>query len=190
MIRIEDLAKNFDGFWAVDGVTFKVAEGEIFGFLGPNGAGKTTTIKMLCTLLRPSRGHAWVSGFDVLKQPNEVRKSIGVIFQDPSLVDQLTARENLKFHAIIYKVSKKELGDRYRVVVHRDSTGLHFEMDNGEEFIPQLVKNTQVPITAVNVRHPTLDDVFLELTGREIRSETSSDKDRLRGHMRFRKGMR
>jgi ABC-2 type transport system ATP-binding protein len=323
MIKVEDLARNFKDLWAVDGISFDVNEGEIFGFLGPNGAGKTTTIKMLCTLLRPSLGKAWIAGFDVIKDPKNVRKSIGIIFQDPSLDDRLTAYENLRFHGIIYKVPKrelagrinevlamteledrrsslvryfsggmkrrleiargllhaprvlfldeptlgldpqtrnriwdylnnlrrsksitifltthymdeaencdriavidygkiialdtpdtlkrmvrgdivsvrtandeqaeKEIAERYQVVVKRDSTGLHFEMENGEEFVPQLVKTTQVPILAVNIHRPSLDDVFLKLTGREIRSEAASNKDHLRTRMRFQKGMR
>lgn len=323
MIKVEDLARNFNGLWAVNGVTFQVKEGEIFGFLGPNGAGKTTTIRMLCTLIKPSRGNAYIAGHDVLKQPTEVRRSLGIIFQDPSLDDRLTAYENLKFHAIIYKVprkeripridrvlemtelgdrrnglvryfsggmkrrleiargllhepkvlfldeptlgldpqtrsriwqylhdlrrakkitlfltthymdeaencdriavidygkiialdtpenlkrmvkgdivtvrteddntAEKELGEKYRVVVKRDSSGLHFEMDKGEEFIPQLVKDFSVPISAVSVRRPTLDDVFIKLTGREIREETASEKDRLRQRVRRIGGMR
>ncbi len=322
MIKVEDLAKNFNGLWAVDGVSFEVKEGETFGFLGPNGAGKTTTIKILCTLLRPSRGRAWISDFDVLKSAKEVRRSIGIIFQDPSLDDRLTAYENLKFHAIIYKVPRKErmsrinqvlemaeledrrnslvrtfsggmkrrleiargllhepkvlfldeptlgldpqtrnriwdylhtlrrtknitffltthymdeaencdriaiidygkiialdtpdnlkrmvkgdivtvrtqndalaqreLGEKYQVSVQCDSSGLHFEMANGEEFVPQLVKNAEVPILAVSVRRPTLDDVFLKLTGREIRAENASDRDLLRIRMRHVRGM-
>ena len=108
MIEVNDLARNFNGLRAVDGVSFSVKEGEIFGFLGPNGAGKTTTIKILCTLLQPSRGQARIAGYDVLKQQTEVRRSLGIIFQDPSLDDRLTAYENLKFHAIIYKVPRKE----------------------------------------------------------------------------------
>jgi ABC-2 type transport system ATP-binding protein len=317
MIKVKDLAKNYNGLWAVDGVSFEVDEAETFGFLGPNGAGKTTTIKILCTLLKPSRGQAWISGYDVRKSPKEVRRSIGIIFQDPSLDDRLTAYENLNFHAIIYKVprternrrinqvlemaeledrrnslvryysggmkrrleiargllhepkvlfldeptlgldpqtrnriwdylhtlrrtknitffltthymdeaencdriaiidygkiialdtpdnlkrmvkgdvitvrtenddlAQKELGEKYRVMVQRDSSGLHFEMENGEEFVPKLLKNAEVPITAVSVRRPTLDDVFLKLTGREIRAETVSDKDQLRLRVR------
>lgn len=323
MIRVEDVAKNFNGLWAVDGVSFAVREGETFGFLGPNGAGKTTTIKILCTLLKPSRGRAWIADFDVLRSAKEVRRSIGIIFQDPSLDDRLTAYENLKFHAIIYKVprkerslrinqvlemaeldnrrnslvrtfsggmkrrleiargllhepkvlfldeptlgldpqtrnriwdylhtlrrtknitffltthymdeaencdriaiidygkiialdtpnnlkrrvkgdivtvrtendtlAQKELGEKYHVSVHCDSSGLHFEMASGEEFIPQLIKNAEVPITAVSVRRPTLDDVFLKLTGHEIRAESVSDKDLLRIRIRHIRGMR
>ncbi len=323
MIKVEDLARNFNGLWAVNGVSFGVQEGEIFGFLGPNGAGKTTTIRMLCTLIQASRGRAWIAGYDVFKQQTEVRRSLGIIFQDPSLDDRLTAYENLKFHAIIYKVPRKEripridrvlemteLGDRrndlvryfsggmkrrleiargllhepkvlfldeptlgldpqtrsriwhylrdlrmkkkitlfltthymdeaencdriavidygkiialdtpdnlkhvvkgdivtvrteddstaerelaekYRVVVKRDPSGLHFEIDKGEEFIPRLVKDFSVPISAVSVRRPTLDDVFIKLTGREIREETASEKDLLRQRVRRIRGMR
>ncbi len=323
MIKVQDLAKSFNGLWAVDGISFEVNEGEVFGFLGPNGAGKTTTIKILCTLLRPSRGQAWISGFDVFKAPNEVRRSIGIIFQDPSLDDRLTAYENLRFHAIIYKVprkernarinqvlnmaeledrrnslvryfsggmkrrleiargllhaprvlfldeptlgldpqtrnriwdylhtlrkdksitlfltthymdeaencdriavidhgkiialdtpdnlkrmvkgdvitirtqnddlAQKELIEKYRVSVQRDSSGLHFEMDSGEKFVPKLVKNATTQILTVSVRRPTLDDVFLKLTGREIRAETASDRDLLRSHLKRVRGMR
>lgn len=323
MIRVEDIAKNYDGLWAVDGVSFHVKEGEIFGFLGPNGAGKTTTIKMLCTLTQPSRGKASIAGFDVVRQPTQVRRALGIIFQDPSLDDRLTAYENLKFHAMIYKVrsreraeridrvlemtelkdrrndlvryfsggmkrrleiargllhepkilfldeptlgldpqtrnriwdylhglrrtksitffltthymeeaencdriavidygriitldtpgnlknmvkgdvltirtqddteAQKELNDRYGVTAKCDATGIHFEMENGEEFIPKLIKDFRVPITAVSVRRPTLDDVFLKLTGREIRTDAASNRDLLRTHMRHVQGMR
>jgi ABC-2 type transport system ATP-binding protein len=322
IVKVQDLAKNFNGLWAVDGISFEVNEGEIFGFLGPNGAGKTTTIRILCTLLQPSRGQAWISGFDVRVAAKQVRRSIGIIFQDPSLDDRLTAYENLKFHAIIYKVprkerraridqvlemaeltdrrnslvryfsggmkrrleiargllhepkvlfldeptlgldpqtrnriwdylhtlrstknitlfltthymdeaencnriavidygkiialdtpdnlkrmvkgdvitvrtenddlAQKELGEKYHVTVHRDSSGLHFEMENSEEFVPKLLKHAEVSITAVSVRRPTLDDVFLKLTGREIRSENASDRDQLRLRVRRIRGM-
>jgi ABC-2 type transport system ATP-binding protein len=91
---------------AVDDVSFAVERGEIFGFLGPNGAGKTTTIGMLCTLLRPTSGTARLNGYDIVKQPHDVRKSIGLVFQDPSLDERLTARENLEFHARLYSVPR------------------------------------------------------------------------------------
>lgn len=323
MIRVEDLAKNYNGLWAVDGVSFHIREGEIFGFLGPNGAGKTTTIKMLCTLTQPSRGRASIAGFDIVREPKSVRGSLGIIFQDPSLDDRLTAYENLKFHAMIYKVPRRErkaridrvlemteladrrqdqvryfsggmkrrleiargllheprilfldeptlgldpqtrnriwdylhglrrgrtmtlfltthymeeaencdriavidhgriialdtpehlkstlrgdivtvrtqhddlaqqaLAETYGVPVKRDASGIHFEMEKGEEFIPRLIREFSMPITAVSVRRPTLDDVFLKLTGREIREEAASNKDRLRTHMRHVQGMR
>ncbi len=103
-ILVEELVKCFDDFTAVDGVSFRVRQGEVFGFLGPNGAGKTTTINILCTLLKPTRGLVLVNGFDVVKQAGQVRSSIGLVFQDPSLDVQLTALENLEFHAYLYNV--------------------------------------------------------------------------------------
>src|SRR5690349_17361893 len=93
-IEVESLVKRYGDVEAVSGVSFRVSEGEVFGFLGPNGAGKTTTIKMLCTLLEPSGGAARLGGFDVVKQAEDVRRVIGVIFQDPALDDRLTAEEN------------------------------------------------------------------------------------------------
>ena len=88
----------------MDAIDFTVRRREIFGFLGPNGAGKTTTINMLATLLKPTRGRAELAGHDVVQQPMQVRQSIGMVFQDPSLDDRLTADENLQFHAMIYNV--------------------------------------------------------------------------------------
>jgi len=108
-IKVDNLTRDFKSFRAVDHISFQVNAKEIFGFLGPNGAGKTTTVKMLCTLLRPSAGKAQVAGYDIELQQSQVRKSIGIIFQDPSLDDRLTARENLRFHGIIYKVPRKQL---------------------------------------------------------------------------------
>ncbi len=103
-VEVSDLHKDFGALAAVDGVSFEVEEGEVFGFLGPNGAGKTTTINILCTLLSPTSGRAKVAGFDVQTQREQVRQSIGLVFQDPSLDDQLTAIENLRFHAHVYNV--------------------------------------------------------------------------------------
>jgi ABC-2 type transport system ATP-binding protein len=136
-VEVSDLHKNFGALAAVDGVSFEVNEGEVFGFLGPNGAGKTTTISILCTLLRPTSGHARVAGFDVETQRDHVRQSIGLVFQDPSLDDQLTAIENLRFHAHVYNVpghlrSKRieevlkvvELWDRRKAVVKTFSGGM------------------------------------------------------------------
>lgn len=108
MVEAENLTKTFNGFKAVDAVSFEVEGGEIFGFLGPNGAGKTTTINMLCTLYRPSSGLAYVNGYDVFKEPHKVRRSIGLVFQDPSLDDKLTAEENLDFHGILYGLKREE----------------------------------------------------------------------------------
>jgi ABC-2 type transport system ATP-binding protein len=110
IITVSALSKTFGELKAVDGISFAVGAGEIFGFLGPNGAGKSTTIKMLATLLKPSGGGATLAGFDIATQSNAVRQSIGLVFQDQSLDNRLTAEENLKFHAMLYNVP----GDVYR----------------------------------------------------------------------------
>ncbi|MEW6769856.1 MAG: ATP-binding cassette domain-containing protein [Bacillota bacterium] len=107
-IEARELTKRFRDLVAVDGVSFTVREGEIFGFLGPNGAGKTTTIRILATLLRPSSGRATVNGYDVVRQAASVRRSIGMVFQDSSLDERLTAEENLLFHAVLYRVPRHE----------------------------------------------------------------------------------
>ncbi|MFQ5944595.1 MAG: ATP-binding cassette domain-containing protein, partial [Anaerolineales bacterium] len=111
-VQVDKLIRDFNGFRAVDGISFEVRESEIFGFLGPNGAGKTTTINMLCTLLRPTGGGAQVSGYDISSQQAEVRGSIGLIFQDPSLDEELTAYENLRFHAMMYDISRQDFQRR------------------------------------------------------------------------------
>jgi ABC-2 type transport system ATP-binding protein len=104
MIDVQGLSKNFGQLQAVKGVSFQVPEGELFGFLGPNGAGKTTTINMLCTLLRATSGTATVNGFDVAHQRSEVRRSIGLVFQQTTLDEYLSAEQNLRFHAYAYNV--------------------------------------------------------------------------------------
>ncbi|MCK4734736.1 MAG: ATP-binding cassette domain-containing protein, partial [Methanophagales archaeon] len=104
MIQTINLAKGYGDIKAVDNVSLKIRRGEIFGLLGPNGAGKTTLIHMLCTILKPTSGTALVNGFDVIKEPDEIRKSIGIVFQDPSTDDELTAYENMEFHAMVYGV--------------------------------------------------------------------------------------
>lgn len=104
IIEVQELSRNFGQLHAVDKVSFQVTEGEIFGFLGPNGAGKTTTINMLCTLLTPTGGRATVNGYDILKQRSQVRRSIGLVFQDPTLDEYLTAEQNLRFHAYAYNI--------------------------------------------------------------------------------------
>jgi ABC-2 type transport system ATP-binding protein len=102
VIDATGLHKHFDEIKAVRGVDIQVAAGECFGFLGPNGAGKSTTIKMLCTLLRPTAGSARVAGYDVVNERDQVRRHIGLVFQESTLDDYLTARQNLLFHADIY----------------------------------------------------------------------------------------
>jgi ABC-2 type transport system ATP-binding protein len=116
-IRVERLTKRFGDFTAVDAISFDVRRGEIFGFLGPNGAGKTTTIKMLATLLPPTSGRAVLNGYDVARQPVKVRESIGLVFQDNSLDDRLSANENLYFHALMYDVPASEFEARVREVL-------------------------------------------------------------------------
>jgi len=111
-VETQDLTRKFGRMTAVDGVSFVVRQGEVFGFLGPNGAGKSTTINMLCTMLRPTAGRALIDGHDVARQPDAVRRSIGVIFQDPSLDERLTGFENLRFHAMLYDVPKRTFGQR------------------------------------------------------------------------------
>jgi len=127
-IRVKNLVKRFGDFLAVDDISFDVAEGEIFGFLGPNGAGKTTTINILCTLLLPGAGQALVNGFDVVDSPNQVRKSIGIIFQDPSLDERLTAYENLDFHGMIYHLRPRDRKERIKVLL--DLMGLYSKKDS------------------------------------------------------------
>ncbi len=106
IIEVNNLTKKFGDFTAVDGVTFHVRKGEIFAFLGPNGAGKSTTIKMLTTLLKQTSGEILVAGSDPSKNQGAVRKSFGIVFQDPSLDEELTAYENMDFHGILYAVPK------------------------------------------------------------------------------------
>jgi len=113
-IDVKNLTKKFNEFKAVDNVTFQVEKGEIFAFLGPNGAGKTTTIKILTTLLKPTSGIILVNGFNILSEQDNVRKSFGIVFQDPSLDDELTAYENMDFHARLYKVPEKIKNSRIK----------------------------------------------------------------------------
>lgn len=112
IIRIVDLMKRYDSIEAVRGVSFEVKEGESFGFLGPNGAGKTTTINILCTLLRPTSGRAFVNGYDCMQEASKVRASIGLVFQETTLDNELTAYENLKFHGYLYNMDKRKVEQR------------------------------------------------------------------------------
>ncbi|RLC34702.1 MAG: ABC transporter ATP-binding protein [Candidatus Nealsonbacteria bacterium] len=321
IIRVENLTKKFNGFVAVDSINFTVQKGEIFGFLGPNGAGKSTTINMLSTILAPSEGEAFVNNFNIQSERDDVRKSIGLVFQDPSLDDQLTAEENLRFHARLYGIPdddfqkrkkevlelvdlldrknelirnfsggmkrrleiarglihypqvlfldeptigldpqtrshlweyilklkhgkrmtifmtthymneaeycdriaiidhgkivaldtpdnlkksvrkdiitiksrslesvKKELQGISNIKVREKNESLYVEVSDGESFLPKLIKQITSPIDALELRKPTLDDVFLHLTGRAIREEEASNKDKMRQHMRMRRG--
>jgi ABC-2 type transport system ATP-binding protein len=111
-VVVNGLAKRYGALEAVKGIEFEVAPGEVFGFLGPNGAGKTTTISMLCTLVRPTGGAATVAGHDVVTERDEVRRSIGLVFQDPTLDAYLTAEQNLRFHGELYGLPKEAMYER------------------------------------------------------------------------------
>jgi ABC-2 type transport system ATP-binding protein len=313
VIEADGLVKRYGDLEAVRGIDLEVHSGEIFGFLGPNGAGKSTTISMLCTLLTPTAGSARVAGIDVMQDPAAVRQRIGLVFQDPSLDDQLTGRENLEFHAFIYSVPAAErrtridemlellqlsdraasqvrtysggmkrrleiargmlhqpqilfldeptLGldpqtrksiwthlnelrskkgvtifmtthymdeaeycdriaiiDRGRIVAlgtpdelkakvggdvvtitssqpdaaareieetlgvtpSQDNGALRMEVSDGKKFVPRLVRELTVPVDTVTMRRPSLDDVFLKLTGRAIREEEAGTRDQMR----------
>ena len=313
-IEVVHLVKRFNGLTAVDDISLSVAPGEIFGFLGPNGAGKTTTINILCTLMRPTSGAARVAGLDVTTQARQVRRAIGIIFQDPSLDERLTAGENLEFHGLLYHVPRSrrraqieallalvQLDDRRHDVVRtfsggmkrrleiarglihepqvlfldeptqgldpqtrthiwayleglraerpittfmtthymdeaehcdriaiidqgriialdtpaglkraiggdivtlstaddaaaacemtsrfgltplaENGHGLRLEVADGRAFLPRLLKECSVPVKTVDLRQPTLDDVFLKLTGRAMRDGNASSTDQLR----------
>ena len=154
MIRVEHLTKTFGEIQAVRDVTFEVGMGEIFAFLGPNGAGKTTTIKMLTALLRPTGGKIEIAGLDPSSQQNEVRKRIGIVFQDPSLDDELTALENLELHGALYEVPRKtriersesllklfELWDRRNSPVKQFSGGMRRRLEIARSLlhVPKII---------------------------------------------------
>lgn len=323
IIEVKNLTKKFKSIVAVDHISFNVKKGEIFAFLGPNGAGKSTTINMLSTLLMPTEGEALINGFNILNQRNEVRKSIGLVFQDPSLDDRLTAEENLHFHAKLYDVPREEykkriqevlnlveLWDRRKNIVKTFSGGmkrrleiarglihypkilfldeptlgldpqnrahlwdyilklknekdmtifmtthymqeaencnriavidygkivaldtpsdlkrivggdvikirskqnkllklelekkygqkiqeengmLQLKIIDGDKFLPRLFNELDTKIDSIELRKPTLDDVFLHLTGRAIRKEDASTKDTMRQRIKMRHGPR
>jgi ABC-2 type transport system ATP-binding protein len=321
IIQVRELTKAYGDFLAVDAIEFDVHEGEIFGFLGPNGAGKTTTINMLATLLRPTRGTASLAGYDIRTHPNQVRQAIGMVFQDPSLDDRLTAAENLRFHAMLYHVPKRvfiermervlqvvglsdrrdslvrtfsggmkrrleiargllhypkvlfldeptvgldpqtrnaiwkhvrelrteagitvfmtthymdeaencdriaiidhgkiqaldtptalkrliggdkivligdpelprEIVARYGVAVQEVDGEVHFHVPQGAEFIPRVVVDFKDRIKSVQVKQPSLDDVFLKLTGHGIREQEGSQLDELRQVSKLWRGRR
>ena len=136
-IRVESLLKRFEDVTAVDRISFSVPQSELFGLLGPNGAGKTTTINILSTLIRPTSGTAEVAGYEVTRNRDLVRKSIGIVFQEPALDGKLTGRENLEFHAMMYGLDKAErrkrivavldlveLADKASVLVEKFSGGM------------------------------------------------------------------
>ncbi|MFA5084055.1 MAG: ATP-binding cassette domain-containing protein [Candidatus Paceibacterota bacterium] len=255
IIQIKNLVRNFGKIKAIDGISFSVKEGEFFGFLGPNGAGKTTTMRIICTLLAPTSGQVKINGYDVVKNPEGVRRSIGMVFQEESLDENLTAWENLKFHAILYNVPASQQSSRMievlemagltarkddlvgtfsggmkrrleiaRGLLHRprvlfldeptmgldpqtrrhiweyiddlrvkegitvfltthymdeaelvDRVGI---IDNGKIIALDTVANLKKQVGGAS-NHLTLDDVFLALTGWQIREEAADDKEKM-----------
>jgi len=148
IIVVDRLSKAFGEFTAVKEVSFEVQRGEIFGILGPNGAGKTTLIKMLSTLLKPTSGRAFVAGYDIQKEPQKVRRNIGIVFQEPTLDVELTARENLDFHGRIYGMDGKRrkqriaevlelvgLSDKADVLVKKFSGGMQRRLEIARGFM-------------------------------------------------------
>jgi ABC-2 type transport system ATP-binding protein len=120
IVKVKNLRKVFEDkedIVAVDNISFEIEEGEVFGLLGPNGAGKTTTLSMLATLVKPTSGTAEINGFDILKESHEVRKSIGIVFQNPSSDDLLTGYENLELHGLLYGLSKDSREKRIKNVL-------------------------------------------------------------------------
>ena len=262
VIKVKNLTKHFGQVIAVDVISFEVSKGEVFGFLGPNGAGKTTTINILCTLLMPTAGEAIVNGFNVVTSPNEVRRSIGIIFQDPSLDERLTAYENLNFHGMIYHLPSKirkarieevlnmvGLYSKKDTVVRTFSGGMKRRLEIARGFMhspkilfldepttgldPQTRKyiwdyiielSQKERITVFLTTHymdeaeicqrvgiidhgkivdldtpdalknkynvSSLNDVFLEATGRDIREEESDEKEQLGQFLRARSKLR
>jgi ABC-2 type transport system ATP-binding protein len=296
IITTENLSKHFGALQAVKDVSFQVDEGEIFGFLGPNGAGKTTTINMLCTLLKPTAGRATVDGYDVAKQRSQVRHAIGLVFQESTLDDYLTAEQNLLFRAYAYAIPREireprlkelldlvELWERRKGRISTYSGGmkrrleiarglLHhpkvlfldeptlgldpqtrrtiwahirelrqrenltifmtthymdeaencdriaiidngsivakeavrqlkeqyhlepqlknglvtFTVPNGEEFLPGFVAGFSQRLLSIGLDRPTLDDVFIKLTGRAIREQEADFTQQLKMRMRMR----
>jgi ABC-2 type transport system ATP-binding protein len=116
-VAVEGLSKRYGDLEAVKGIGFEVPPGEVFGFLGPNGAGKTTTIGMLCTLVRPTGGAARVAGHDIVADRDEVRRNIGLVFQDPTLDAYLTAEQNLRFHGELYGLPRDVMDERIALVL-------------------------------------------------------------------------
>jgi ABC-2 type transport system ATP-binding protein len=148
MIRVENLVKRFGDLAAVNDVSFDVKKGEIFAFLGPNGAGKTTTIKVLTTLLKPTSGTVFLNGLDPVKSHHEARQSFGIVFQDPSLDQDLTAWENMNLHGVLYHVPGKirreriesllklfELWDRRDTLVKQFSGGMKRRLEIARGFL-------------------------------------------------------
>ncbi len=169
-IEVDDLTRSFGDLVAVDHISFRIDEGETFGLLGPNGAGKTTTISRLSTILEPTSGHARVNGLDIAKDQAGVRKSIGIVFQDQSLDEELTAYENMDFHARLYRIEKSTrhekimdllrlvgLDDRKDDLVKTYSGGMRrrLEIARGLLHEPKVLSSTSPPSASTPRRETT-----------------------------------
>ncbi|OYT54875.1 MAG: multidrug ABC transporter ATP-binding protein [Candidatus Altiarchaeales archaeon ex4484_2] len=157
MIKVMNLTKNFNGFTAVDDISFNVGEGEIFAFLGPNGAGKSTTIKMLTTLLKPSSGKLMVNGFNPLTQQDDARRSFGIVFQDQSIDEELTAYENMEFHGVLYGVEKETRTERIKQLM--EMVGLWSRRDDYVKYYSGGMKR-RLEIARGLIHHPRI--LFLD----------------------------
>lgn len=259
LIRVSNLTKKYGELTAVDDVSFTVREGEVFAFLGPNGAGKSTTIKMMTTITRPSCGSIILNGYDCLSQQKEARKSFGIVFQDQSVDEELTALENMEFHGVIYGVPRQlrrkriqallkmvGLWDRKDEYVKKFSGGMkrrleiarglihhprilfldeptlgldpqtrnkiwgHIKKLNSEEGMTifftthymneaedvadeiavidrgRIIAGGACEEIKISTGSRTLEEAFLELTGREVREQYCSPMDRMRRHRRLR----
>jgi ABC-2 type transport system ATP-binding protein len=147
------LIRDYNGFRAVDQVSFAVKPGEIFGFLGPNGAGKTTTIKMLTGLLSPTAGYAKVAGYDVVNQRDELHSHIGVVFEDQNIYERLSARENLMFVARLYGV------DKVRVEQVLEMVGL---VERAKERVQKYSLGMKQQLSLARALLPSPEIVFLD----------------------------
>ncbi|MGE3318245.1 MAG: ABC transporter ATP-binding protein [Candidatus Berkiella sp.] len=157
MIKVTNLTKRFNGFVAVDNISFFVPEGKIFAFLGPNGAGKTTTVKMLTTLLSPTSGTLTVNGFELGTDPMQVRRSFGIVFQDLSLDEELTAYENMEFHGVLYNVPANERKTRIKELLE-----LVELFDRRNEYVKQYSggMKRRLEIARALLHHPKI--IFLD----------------------------
>lgn len=182
IIIVEGLKKNYGSFEAVSGVDFSVFKGEIFGFLGPNGAGKSTTINMLCTMLTPTAGSARVMGYDIVKDRKEVRRNIGIIFQENTLDEKLTAAENLLLHCKFYAIPKTEryqridevlnmveLGDKKKTIVETFSGGMkrRLEIARGLLHYPNVLFLDEPTVGLDPQTRTHIWDYIMELKERE-----------------------
>jgi ABC-2 type transport system ATP-binding protein len=157
VIQVQQLTKKFGDFTAVDDISFDVKKGEIFGFLGANGAGKTTAMRMLCGLSIPTSGHAQVAGFDVSKQSEMVKKSIGYMSQKFALYEDLTIAENIRLYAGIYGIPEKKIDERTKDILQR--LDMLDERETYVKFLP-LGKKQKLAFTVAIVHDPNI--VFLD----------------------------